>query len=163
MGRSLLAKGAAWRELEAQLLSSSGSSFWLARRGLQREAEVREAREGPGRLHQWLPEWLPQEKSPWQLLPLVPGALGKERREGEKASASEELASRQEGWGLCRVAVSVCSSPKQGPGGGVASKAAWRGQRGSPLAQKPSKPLGDASPSDLRAARSRAASYEHLY
>lgn len=92
-----MAKGAAWRELEAQLLSSSGSSFWLARRGLQREAEVREAREGPGRLHQWLPEWLPREKSPWQLLPLVPGALGKERREGEKASASEELASRQEG------------------------------------------------------------------
>lgn len=104
-----MAKEAAWRELEARLPSSNGSSFWLARRGLQRKAE---AREGPGRLHQWLPEWLPREKSPWQLLPLVPGALGKERGEGEKGSVSEELASRQEVWGLCRVAVSACSKPK---------------------------------------------------
>lgn len=56
-----MAEQAARRELEARLPSGEGSSIWLARRGLQRKAEAREAREGPARLHQWLPEWLPRE------------------------------------------------------------------------------------------------------
>lgn len=34
-------------------------------------------------MHQGLPEQLPREKSLWRLLPLVPGALGRQRK-GER-------------------------------------------------------------------------------
>lgn len=45
-------------------------------------------------MHQWLPERLPREKSRWQLLPLVPGSLGKRRNEGrsQRSQCSEQRA-----------------------------------------------------------------------
>lgn len=58
-----------------------GERLWLALRGLRRKAEAGRGRE---RLHQWLPERLPREKSLW-LLPLVPSALGKEGRRGRES------------------------------------------------------------------------------
>lgn len=84
-------------ELEAWLLSSKGSGFWLAPREPQRKAGGREAREGLKRLHQWLPERLPREKLLWRLLPLVPGSLGKE---GEEGSEGQSQRSRCSGRGL---------------------------------------------------------------
>lgn len=93
-GQETQGQGAACIELEAWLLSSKGSSFWLAPRETQRKAGGREAREGLRRLHQWLPERLPREKSRWQLLPLVPGSLGKRRNEGrsQRSQCSEQRA-----------------------------------------------------------------------
>lgn len=58
-----------------------GEPLWPALRELQRKAEAGRGRE---RLHQWLPERLPREKSLW-LLPLVPSALGKEGRRGRES------------------------------------------------------------------------------
>lgn len=49
-------------------------------------------------MHQWLPERLPREKSLWWLLPLVPGALGKEGEEENKGRSQR----RAEGWELCK-------------------------------------------------------------
>lgn len=70
--------------------------------------------------------------------------------EGERGSVSGEPVPWQEGWGLCRVAVSARSRLEWGLGSRVARKAAWKGQTASLLAQKLAKPLSDASPSDPR-------------
>lgn len=59
---------------------------------------------------------------------------GEGTREGERGSVSGDLGPRQEGWGLCRVAVSARSKLESEPGGRVARKAAWKGQRVSRLA-----------------------------
>lgn len=47
---------------------------------------------------------------------------GEGMREGERGSVSGEPVPRQEGWGLCRVAVSARSRLEWGPGGRVAGK-----------------------------------------
>lgn len=73
-----------------------GERLLLALRGLQGKAEVGRRGRCRKRLHQWLPEWLPREKSPWWLLPLVPSSLGKE---GESLSQGSWCPG-QEGWGL---------------------------------------------------------------
>lgn len=87
-------------------LARGAASGWL--RGLQRKAEAREPGEGQVRLHQWLPERLPPEKSLWRPLPLVPSTLGKEGRGEEWEDGS--LGSRhlgQEGEVFYRAATMV--------------------------------------------------------
>lgn len=119
------AQEAAQKELEAPLPSSKGSGFWLA--GGKQGGKRTQGR-GRERLHQWLPEQLPREKSVslWrQLLPLVPGALGREWEVGREGWSQGSWYPGQRAGDSTQQQ----SQPIPGqPGAQGARKAPWKGQ-----------------------------------